>query len=365
MFRMLHLFVGCLNRAAPYFAHARGVGLAAYAFDEDTLAFEKRAETGDIDNPTFLTVDPATRCIYANSEVFGWKEGVVSSYRFEPDSGSLIYLNKQPTLGSIAAHNSLTRDGRFLMVANYGMGEGGPDQSVAVFGRNEDGSLTPAISSVANRGTGPNSQRQERSHTHCVAQFADGGLVVVSDLGLDRIFSYRVGDDGSLSEGRRTGRPAGRGTAAHRPPPGRPELFRLQRTRFDDRLAAQEARTVLLSRSMSSRRCPRVRAESHGADIHVSPDGRFVYGSNRGHDSIAIFRIEQGSGKLEPLGHAPSGGNTPRNFAITPSGRHLVVANQDSDAIAFLERDAESGMLRDTGRRLEIGTPMCVRVTAF
>jgi 6-phosphogluconolactonase len=361
---MLHLFVGCLNRAAPYFAHARGVGLAAYAFDEDTLAFEMRTETGDIDNPTFLTVDPATRCIYANSEVFGWKEGVVSSYRFEPDSGTLIYLNKQPTLGSIAAHNSLTRDGRFLMVANYGMGEGGPDRSVAVFGRNEDGSLSPAVSSVANRGTGPNSQRQERSHTHCVAQFADGGLVIVTDLGLDRIFSYRVGEDGSLLKvGELAARPGAgpRHIALH---PDGESFFvfnELDSTIASLRKMADGSLVVLDVVAA----LPAGSAVSHGADIHVSPDGRFVYGSNRGHDSIAIFRIEQGSGKLEPLGHAPSGGNTPRNFAITPSGRHLVIANQDSDAIAFLERDAESGMLRDTGRRLEIGTPMCVRVTAL
>jgi 6-phosphogluconolactonase len=364
MFRMLHLFVGCLNRAAPYFAHARGVGLAAYAFDEDTLAFEKRAETGDIDNPTFLTVDAGTRCIYANSEVFGWKEGVVSAYRFEPDNGSLIYLNKQPTLGSIAAHNSLTRDGRFLMVANYGMGEGGPDQSVAVFGRNEDGSLTPAISSVANRGTGPNSQRQERSHTHCVAQFADGGRVVVSDLGLDRIFSYRVGEDGSLSKvGELAARPGAgpRHIALH---PDARSFFVFNE--LDSTIASlrKNADGSLIALDVVPA-LPAGSAESHGADIHVSPDGRFVYGSNRGHDSIAIFRVERGSGKLEPLGHAPSGGNTPRNFAITPSGRHLVVANQDSDVIAFLERDTETGMLRDTGRRLEIGTPMCVRVTAL
>src|SRR5262249_35590737 len=143
--------------------------------------------------------DPQTHCIYANSEVYGWKEATVSAYRFAPETGALTYLNKQVTLGSIAAHNSLTRDGRFLVVANYGMGEGGPDQSVAVFGRNPDGSLTPAVSSVAHRGSGPNRERQERSHPHCALQLADG-LVLVTDLGMDHVFAYRVGTDGRLTK---------------------------------------------------------------------------------------------------------------------------------------------------------------------
>jgi 6-phosphogluconolactonase len=197
-----------------------------------------------------------------------------------------------------------------------------------------------------------------------VAQFADSALVVVSDLGLDRIFSYRVGEDGSLLKvGELAARPGAgpRHIALH--PDGQSffvfneldSTIGLLRRSADDSLVSLDVVAAL----------PAGSGESHGADIHVSPDGRFIYGSNRGHDSIAIFRIEQGSGKLEPLGHAPSGGNTPRNFAITPSGRHLVVANQDSDTIAILERDAESGMLRDTGRRLEIGTPMCVRVIAL
>ena len=358
---MLHVFVGCLNRAAPYFAQANGVGLAVYSFDQDTLRFEKRAETGDIDNPTFLTVDPASRCVYANSEVFGWKEGTVSAYRFDPDADALTYLNKQATLGSVSAHNSLTRDGRFLLVANYAMGEGGPDRSVAVFGRNADGSLTPALSGVVHSGSGPNKERQERSHAHCVLQLAGDGLVLVSDLGLDRVFGYRLGADGTLTKAAEAAARPGAGPrhiALH--PDGRTffvfneldSTVGAMRVEADGSIAVLDVAAAL----------PEGVSNSHAADIHISPDGRFLYGSNRGHDSISIFAVEQESGRLTPRGHISSGGRTPRNFAMTPSGRHLLVANQDSDTIVVLARDAESGGLTDTGCRLDIGTPMCLRI---
>ncbi|WP_287316085.1 beta-propeller fold lactonase family protein [Mesorhizobium sp.] len=120
------VFVGSLNREAPYFQGARGVGLGVYSFDEETLETRKLAETGDVDNPTFLSVTPGGSHVYANSEVFTWREGVVSAYRFDRQTGTLSYINKQPTLGSITAHNTVTRDGTKLLVANYGMGEGGP-----------------------------------------------------------------------------------------------------------------------------------------------------------------------------------------------------------------------------------------------
>src|SRR5262245_32685656 len=133
------VFVGTLNREAPYFQGARGIGLAVYAFDDATLSSAKLAEATDIDNPTFLSVTPNGTHIYANSEVFGWREGTVSAYRFDRETNTLTYINKQPTLGSITAHNTVTRDGTKLLVANYGMGEGGPDQAVGVYGIRPDG----------------------------------------------------------------------------------------------------------------------------------------------------------------------------------------------------------------------------------
>ena len=192
------VFVGSLNREAPYFQGARGVGLSVYSLDEETRETKERAETGAIDNPTFLSVSEDGSRVYANSEVFGWHEGLVSAFRFDRRTNTLDYINKQPTLGSVAAHNFLSRDGRKLLVANYGMGDGGPDRSVVVFGIRDDGGLTPPLSSVAHRGTGPNADRQERSHAHSVNETVDGGILVVADLGIDRLVTYRLAETGDL-----------------------------------------------------------------------------------------------------------------------------------------------------------------------
>ncbi|MBZ0228635.1 MAG: lactonase family protein, partial [Bauldia sp.] len=150
------VFVGCLNREAPYFQGARGKGIAAYAFDAGSGEARLVAEVEGIDNPTYLTVHPTNGCIYATSEVFGWNEGTVSAYRFDADKGRLVYLNKQPTLGSIAAHASFDRTARFLLVANYSIGgvDDLPGKSIAVFPVRADGSLDPAVASAAHATAG-------------------------------------------------------------------------------------------------------------------------------------------------------------------------------------------------------------------
>lgn len=359
------MFVGCLNREAPYFQGARGVGLAVYRFNPETLAVTKLAETGEIDNPTFLSITADGKHVYANSEVFAWREGTVSAYAFDRASGRLRYLNKQPTLGSITAHNTITRDGGKLLVANYGMDEGGPDQSVVVFGIRSDGSLTPPLASVAHDGSGPDTMRQERSHAHSVTEIVQGGVAVVADLGADRLVSYRIGNEGGLQRLSESALSPGAGPRhVALDPNGR---FVFVMNELDSTVAsfALDAVSGELSVIDVKPAVPQeARASNHCADIQISPDGRFLYGSNRGHDSIAIFAVDQQTGALEPVGYVPCGGATPRNLALTPDGRHLFSANQNADRITILARDAETGMLTDTGHAIEIGTPMCVRIVA-
>ena len=231
------VFVGSLNREAPYFQGARGVGLSVYSFDEETLEMRKLAETGDVDNPTFLSVTPDGSHVYANSEVFTWREGVVSAYHFDRQTGTLSYINKQPTLGSITAHNTVTRDGTKLLVANYGMGEGGPDRSVVVYGLRDDGGLTAPLSSVAHSGTGPDAARQERPHAHSVTETIAGGVAIVADLGIDRLVSYRIGPDGGLTRLAESGTCARRRSTSRGAASGRVLRVRHERTGFDGRLA--------------------------------------------------------------------------------------------------------------------------------
>ncbi|MGH6860442.1 MAG: lactonase family protein [Phyllobacterium sp.] len=355
----LFLAVGSLNREAPYFEGARGEGLTIYALDETSLEVSRITGTGSVDNPTFLNVDDRSATIYVNSEVFGWHEGVVSAYRFDPSAGKLLYLNKQATLGSISAHNMITADGRFVLVANYAMGRGGPDRSLAVLPIRADAGLDPACSSIVHPGAaGHVPDRQERSHAHCIVQTADPGIFLCADLGLDEVILYRLDEEGGLSRISTLAMPNGSGPrhiAQHRN-----GTFVYVMNELDSSVSVLVRHTDKLTLSETVKSVP-AGIENHGADIHLSPDGCFLYCSNRGHDSIAEFSVDQRTGFLTPLGHTSSGGRTPRNFALTPSGRHLLVANQDSDTIVILARDETNGSLTDTGRRIGIGTPVCVR----
>lgn len=355
-------FVGTLNREAPYFQGARGNGLAAYSFDEETLEVQKLDEAPEIENPTFLSVDAGGTHIYANSEIYGWKEGLVSAFRFDREAGTLTYLNMQPTLGSITAHNAVTRDNRKLMVANYGMGSGGPDQAVVVYGIRDDGGLAPPITSVAHEGTGPNESRQERSHAHSITELA-GGIVVVADLGTDSLVSYRLSEGGALQALALTKTAPGAGPRHIAVHPNGEFLFVMNELNSTISSFAIDSHTGKLTAIDAQPAVPEENLEeNHCADIQISPDGRFLYGSNRGHDSIVVFETDPASGKLSQVGFFPCGGATPRNLALTPSGRHLFCANQNSDRISIFERDVQTGALMDTEVTIEIGTPMCVRI---
>lgn len=361
------MFVGSLNREAPYFQGARGVGLSVYALDEASGDTELLAETNAVDNPTFLSVTPDGSRVYASSEVFGWREGLVSAWRFDRAEKSLDYINMQPTLGSITAHSCLTRDGRFLLAANYAMGTGGPDRSLVVFGIRDDGGLTPPVASVTHAGrTGPNAARQERGHAHSITETVDGGLAIAADLGFDELISYRIGPSGALDRVSSLALSPGAGprhVAMH--PNGR---FLFVMNELDSTVASLSLDPATGGLALIDVK-PAVPAEArdhnHCADIQISPDGRFVYGSNRGHDSIPIYAVDAASGALTLVDYTPCGGSTPRNLALSPSGSRLFSANQNADRITIFARDAGTGRLTDTGKAITIGTPMCVRVVAM
>ena len=245
------------------------MGLGVYRFDEATLAVEKLAETGEVDNPSFLSVTGDGR-IFANSEVVTWREGVVTAYRFDRATGRLDYVNKQPALGSITAHNSLTRDGSKLLVANYGEGTGGPDQSVVVYGVRPDGGLTPPLASVRHEGTGPDPARQERSHAHSVTETVAGGVCIVADLGLDCLATYRIEADGGLTALARTALAPGAGPRHVALHPGGRFVFVMNELELDRRGACP--RRGQRGRSPSSRRGRRRRPEARAQLLRRHPD---------------------------------------------------------------------------------------------
>lgn len=357
--KKLYLAVGSLNREAPYFQGARGEGLSIYAFDTKTADTQRICGTSSVDNPTFLSVDAASGTIYANSEVFGWHEGTVSAYRFDAEKGELIYLNKQSSQGSITAHNTITRNGKFVLVANYAMGGGGPDQSLVSLPIHDDGSIGPVTGSVRHEGAiGPIEDRQERSHPHCIVETPEGGTFLSADLGLDEVIAYNIDDNGAFQR---------QGSVAVAKGAGPRHIAQHTNGRFVYVSNELNSTVSLIHRNGSDMALIESWAtipsgvESHGADIHLSPDRQFLYCSNRGHDSIAAFRIDQETGSLTNIGYTPAGGKTPRNFALTPDGDWLLVANQNSDCITVFARDKATGKLTDTGKRIEIGTPVCVK----
>lgn len=360
-------FVGCLNREAPYFQGARGRGIAVFRFDEETGALTLLSETGGIDNPTFLSIDPARRTVYANSEVFGWNEGTATAYRFDPATGGLTYLGKQPTEGSITAYNSLDRTGRFLLVANYAIGDVDelPGRSAVVLPIRDDGGLGPVVDRVTHSGTGPNAARQERPHAHSIVASPDNRFVIVADLGIDKLMVYRLNAE--------SGRLAPAPTPSFALPPGsgprhvafHPNgrmLLVINELASTIASLAWDAAAGVLSPLDSVPAVPAGVEDSHCADLHVSPDGRFVYGSNRGHDSIVVYRIDPASGRMALAGHVPSGGPTPRSFALDPSGQFLLAANQNGDSLVVFRLDPDTGLPVPTGTVAPIGTPMCVRL---
>jgi 6-phosphogluconolactonase len=361
-------FVGSLNRDAPYFQGARGKGIAVLAFDEESGRTTPLSERDGVDNPTYLAVHPSRRLVYATSEVFGWNEGTVTAYRFDEQTGQLTYLNKQPTLGSITAHCSFDRTGRFLFVANYAIGDPAelPGQSVAVLPIHADGSLGAPVASQAHRGTGPNAARQERPHAHCVLASPDNRFVVVSDLGIDKLVVYRF-DAGS-----------GQLTPAEPPhlelaPGAGPRHFVFHPSgrlaycvnELDSTIAALRFEAAI-GRFAILQTVPALPAsfheESHCADLQITPDGRFLYASNRGHDSLTIHAVDAASGSLTLVGHQPTLGKTPRSFAIDPAGRFVLAANQNSDSVVIFRIDGGTGRLGEVGERATVGTPMCVKL---
>ncbi|MBL0370632.1 lactonase family protein [Rhizobium sp. KVB221] len=357
--QQLYLAVGTLNRETPYFQGARGRGVIVYAFDEDRLEWQELASSATADNPCYLAVSPKDGLIYSVSEVAEWCEGTATAFHFDKRTQELVYLNKQPTLGAISAYAQITADQRFLLVANYGYGNAGPDQSLVSFPFRPDGGLAPPSGSAAHEGAAMTvPERQERSHAHSIVEMVDKTGFLSADLGLDRIFSYRLTDSGGFALVSAVTMPEGSGPRHIAQHPGGRFVFVSNELNSTVSTLVRDGHDL---RHVGSWPAAPEGVQNHPSDIHVSADGRFVYMANRGHDTIAIFRVDQQTGVLAPNGHVDCGGATPRSFVLMAGGRTLLVANQNGDNISIFRRDGDTGALAFTGKRIEVGTPMCVR----
>lgn len=321
------------------------------ALDKETGEMRVMGGTRGIENPSYLAVNAAGTVLYAVSEQ---DEGRVYAYAIEPGSKALRLLGSRPTGGGAPCYVSVAPQEDYIFVSNYTGG------NVNVFPLNPDGSLQDMSSQVKHEGSGIRADRQDAPHPHSVIPDKTGEHVLVCDLALDQIVFYRV-EEGKLVTHREVDLPPGSGPRHLAIHPSRQWIYLVNElnntvTVFAD--DEQQGNLKILQNVSSLPEHYTAGSDDTAADIHVSPCGRYLYVSNRGHDSIALFHIDNATGLLEAEDWVISGGRTPRNFAII-SGM-LLAANQNSGNIVSFRIDSESGRLIPTGNELEIPSPVCI-----
>jgi 6-phosphogluconolactonase len=339
-------------------------GIYLYRFDLSSGRLKHVATTSHVVNPSFLTLAPSRRYLYAVNEVqefAGKKSGAVSAFAVDQKTGALRLLNQQPSLGADPCYVNVDANGGFVLVANYTGG------NVAVFPVERDGSLGEATDMKQYRGSSANHERQEGPHAHFIALDPTNRFAYSCDLGTDKIMIYRFdARNGKLLPNEQPWMQVKPGTgprhlAFH---PSDKYVFVLNELHSTVTAFTRDPEKGSLKELQTLTTLPQdFTGTNTGADIHVSPDGRFLYGSNRGHDSIAIFTIDPRNRTLNTVGNESTRGMTPRNFAIDPSGAFLLVANQKSDNIVVFRIDQRTGRLTSTGHIVEVPSPVCLKFT--
>lgn len=318
-------------------------------------------------NPSFLAIRPDGQHVFCVNEVSedggsGRPTGSVTAFRISSEDGMLERINSQSSLGGAPCHCNVDASGRWLLVANYVGG------NVVVFPIAKNGGLSPPSSNIQHEGSSVNPQRQEGPHAHSINLSSDNRYAYAADLGLDRILIYEFNaDDGRLIPNSPY--------AVAVSPGGGPRHFSLSpdntlawsnneltatvtgfRRDVDTGGLTPIQEITTLPEDFDGRRST--------AECLVHPSGRFLYVSNRGHDSIAVFRIHEESGMLAPVEIETTGGEEPRNFAIEPTGRWLLAANQRSDSVIVFSIDKDTGELTPTDEQITVGRPVCIRFLA-
>lgn len=315
--------------------------------------------------PSFLALDSRRRYLYAVNEVteFGGKQsGAVSAFAVDSKTGGLRFLNQQPSLGGAPCYVTVDATDRFVLVANYVGG------NVAVLPVRDDGSLGEATDVQQFAGSSINRERQEAPHAHCILLDNTNRHAYACDLGTDKIMLYRF--DAKAGKLIPNEAPYARVKAGAGPrhlifhPRNRYSYVANELDLTVTAFAHNQAKGTLKELQTISTLPNGLTGASTSADIHVSPDGKFLYVSNRGHDRLAGFKIDARTGTLSLIAHTPTQGKTPRNFTIDPTGTFLLVANQNSDSIVTFRIDKQTGKLTPTGHVAEVPSPVCLKLVA-
>jgi 6-phosphogluconolactonase len=337
-------------------------GIYVYRFNVKTGSVTSIGLAAPTINPSFLAIHPNHRFLYAVNEVgnyHGQKSGAVSAFSIDRATGKLSLLNQVASKGADPCYLSIDKTGKFVLVANYTGG------SVAVFPILEDGTLGEASAFIQHTGHGPNPQRQESPHPHSIDLSPDNRFAIVDDLGLDETLAYRFDSaKGSLTPNDPPFAKADPGAgprhfAFH---PNGKFGYRINEMGNTVSVFSYDAAGGVLQALQTIATLPQgFSGHNDDAEIEVDSSGRFLYASNRGHDSITVFAIDAATGKLRLVESVPTKGENPRNFEIAPSGTLLFAANEKADNIVIFKIDKKTGRLLPSGKVLDIPQPVCVR----
>ncbi len=345
------------------YTKGKSEGIYIYRMNGQSGGLTPVATVKDPASPSFLAIDPRRRFLYAANETgqFNGKQGGgVTAYAIDQKTGNLKKLNDQPSPG-VPCHVSVHPSGRYVLAANYGGG------NVVMYPVKPDGSLGEQSYVAQHTGKGADPKRQDGPHAHSIMLDEAGRYAFAPDLGIDKVMIYRVDAAAGklLMHGYAATRPAAGPRHFDFHPSGRFAYVINELNSTITVFAYDKGKGTLTELQTVSTLPDGFTGTSYCADIHVHPSGRFLYGSNRGHDSIVAFLINN-DGKLSILHHEPVGGKWPRNFGIDPTGSFLLVANQNTDNIVVFRLDPRTGWLKPTGQSIDVPIPVCLKfIPAF
>ena len=335
-------------------------GIHCLRMNLKTGALTPLSTTPGVSNPFFLVISADRTRLYASisvDELDGEPGGAVSAFAVNGETGELSFLNRQPACGTFPCYLSIDPTGRHLLLGNYNSG------SVAVLPIADDGHLGPPTDSAQHEGSSVNPERQDGPHVHSIVLDPSGTYAYVADLGIDKVLVYRLDAAGTLApvEPATVETAAGAGPRHLRFHPTRPYTYLLNELNGTLTAFSFDEGSGSLSEIETMSTLPSAfDGPNYAADLQFLPDGSFLYSSNRGHDSIAIFAVDPESGRPTPAGHATAAGSWPWNLAIAPGAGFLLAANYESDSVAVLKIDRATGQLSATGH--EVPVPKAVNL---
>lgn len=330
-------------------------GIYVARFNEQTGQLTM-VDSAKADNPSYLCIAPSGKKVYALSENGGTNPGSISAFNFDPPSGKLSFINSQITGGDHPCFVSIDPKEKFLAVANYSGG------SVCMMPLHSSGALMPYRQLIQHYGSGPNAQRQEKPHVHQAIFSPKQNYVVVNDLGTDEVKAYAF--NSKNTQPLDTQKVIKIHTAPGSGPrhlvfhPAKPIFYVMEELSGKVSVHAFNKHSIA---SLQTIECDTISRQPGSADIHISPDGKFLYASNRADaNTLTIFGVNEADGRLQRIGSQPVQGIGPRNFVIHPSGNWLLVANQKTNNIVVFARDAQTGRLKETGSGTSLPAPVCL-----